>query len=252
MTSATLAVGGTFEYFLHRVGLDAFEEDRVVNKTFGSPFDYNEQALLLVPTFLSSPKHREFSEDIARLLLKVITSHVRGTMVLFTSYRMLEDVYRQILPALDESGIRLLGQGLSGSRSALLKQFLEDERSVLLGTNSFWEGIDVPGSALETLVITKIPFDVPTEPLIEARMEQVQKESGNGFMNYAVPEAIVRFRQGFGRLIRSGGDRGVVLMLDNRIVQTSYGTVFLESLPVPAMLCTEEKELMETLNLWFQ
>ena len=173
-------------------------------------------------------------------------------MVLFTSHKMLREVYKSVRPIMEGKGIRLLGQGVSGPRSALLKIFREDRQSVLLGTNSFWEGVDVPGSALELLIITKIPFDVPTDPLVEARLEQVQGETGNGFLNYSVPEAIVRFRQGFGRLIRSGEDRGVILLLDNRIINTQYGSLFLGSLPLKAEVCHEEDTLMEALEEWFE
>jgi ATP-dependent DNA helicase DinG len=124
-------------------------------------------------------------------------------------------------------------------------------RSVLFGTSSFWEGVDVPGEALELLVITKIPFDVPTDPLIEARMERVQSNTGNGFMNYAVPEAVVRLRQGFGRLIRTAADRGAVLVLDPRMTRTAYGPQFLNSLPVAPTICDDEQSLFAVLDNWF-
>lgn len=251
MTSATLSVGGSFDYILGRFGVNRLEEDRVVSQEFGSPFDFSEQVLLLIPTYLSNPKEESFSKDVAEFLERVLLIHSRGTMVLFTSHKLLREVYHTIQPILEKNDIRLLGQGLDGSRISLLTLFQKDEKSVLLGTNSFWEGVDVPGSALELLVITKIPFAVPTDPLVEARMERVQTETGNGFLNYAVPEAIVMFRQGFGRLIRSREDSGVVLMLDHRIVQTQYGTLFLESLPVEANICQESKTLMEILEEWF-
>jgi len=251
MTSATLSVGGSFDYILGRFGVNRLEKDRVVSQEFGSPFDFSEQALLLVPTYLSNPREDSFSKDVAAFLERVLLIHSRGTMVLFTSHKLLREVYHTIQPVLEKNDIRLLGQGLDGSRISLLTLFQKDEKSVLLGTNSFWEGVDVPGSALELLVITKIPFAVPTDPLVEARMERVHAETGNGFLNYAVPEAIVMFRQGFGRLIRSREDSGVVLMLDHRIVQTRYGTLFLESLPVEANICHENSTLMEILEEWF-
>jgi ATP-dependent DNA helicase DinG len=251
LTSATLTVGETFDYLLYRWGLNWVETDRVMTRVFGSPFNFTEQALLLVPTFLSNPRESRFSSDLAGLLQRLLTEHPRGTMVLFTSYALLQEVYEAVRPALEEKGIRLLGQGIDGSRTLLLRTFQEDVRSVLFGTASFWEGVDVPGQALELLVITKIPFDVPTDPLIEARMEKCQAETGNGFLNYAVPEAIVRLRQGFGRLIRSTEDRGAVLMLDQRVTQTAYGGIFLKSLPVDAQLCEDESTLFSALNKWF-
>jgi len=251
MTSATLTVGGMFDYIINRLGIDHIEQERVITRVFGSPFDFREQSLFLIPTFIPSPRDQSFSADISQLLERILSIHSKGTMALFTSHKMLREVYYKIQPTLEEMGIRLLGQGIDGSRTSLLKIFQDDEKSVLLGTNSFWEGIDVPGSALELLVITKVPFDVPTEPLVEARMEQVGAKTGNGFLNYAVPEAIVRFRQGFGRLIRSGEDRGVILLLDRRVVQTQYGGLLLGSLPVEPSVCNEEESLMKILEEWF-
>jgi len=251
LTSATLSVAGRFDYFLSRLGMDHVEAERVMTHEFGSPYCYSEQVLLLVPTFLSNPNEKTFSKDVSDLLKRVVSVHSRGTMVLFTSHKLLREVYHTLLPSLKQKGVRLLGQGLDGSPTSLLKIFQENERSLLLGTSSFWEGVDVPGSALELLVISKIPFDVPTEPVIEARMEQVHARTGNGFFNFAVPEAIVKFRQGFGRLIRSGEDKGAILLLDHRIVQTRYGMLFLESLPLKATICNAEEMLIERLEKWF-
>jgi len=251
LTSATLSIAENFDYIRGRLGLDDIDDDRVMTRLFGSPFDFAEQALLLVPTFLSNPKESAFSGDVSALLNVILSADAPGTMVLFTSHKLLQDVYRTIQPVCDERGIRLLAQGIDGSRTTLLNIFREDKKSVLLGTNSFWEGVDVPGAALELLIITKIPFDVPTEPLVQARMEQAQARTGNGFMNYTVPEAVVRFRQGFGRLIRSGEDRGAVLILDHRLVETQYGRIFLESLPVRPSICANHEALLTSLNQWF-
>lgn len=251
MTSATLSVAGEFDYLMHRLGLDLIERDRVTTRFFGSPFDFNEQMRFIIPTFLSSPKEKSFTSDTAALLENTVLDLNRGTLVLFTSHQMLRDVHRSIASSYDERGRRLLGQGIDGSRSNLLRAFQEDTTSVLLGTSSFWEGVDVPGSSLELVIITKIPFDVPTEPLVEARMAEVQAESGNGFINYAVPEAIVKFRQGFGRLIRSGEDRGAVVLLDNRILTSYYGKLILDSLPVAPILCNDWDEFHHALNDWF-
>jgi ATP-dependent DNA helicase DinG len=251
LTSATLTVGGSFAYIASRLGLDEMENERLDTGYFGSPFDYAAQVRILIPTYLSTPKSGSFTGEVGRLLDRVLSIHARGTMVLFTSHAMLREVYRLIAPPLEARGVRVLAQNLSGSRHQLLQIFREDRQSVLLGTNSFWEGVDVPGDALELLVIPKLPFDVPTEPLVEARTEQVELVSGSGFLNYAVPEAIVRFRQGFGRLIRSGNDRGAVLFLDHRIVHTRYGTLFLQSLPAPALECANEDDLLKKLENWF-
>ena len=172
-------------------------------------------------------------------------------MVLFTSYKMLQDVYYSLLPLFKDKEILLLGQGIDGSRSTILKIFKENKNSILLGTNSFWEGVDIPGAALEMLIITKIPFQVPTDPVFEARMEKINKETGNGFLNYAVPEAVIRLRQGIGRLIRSTGDRGVVLLLDQRLIKSQYGDFFTHSLPVQPTICQQEDLLQNKLKAWF-
>jgi len=251
MTSATLTIGGTFDYMLSRLGLDRIEKDRLLMKSFGSPYDYDAQVRFLIPAFLASPKSQSFTHEITELLQRILSVHSRGAMILFTSHKMLRNVYNTLQPRLQEKGIRLLGQGLSGSRSALLKRFQEDRDSVLLGTSSFWEGVDIPGAALELLVITKLPFDVPTEPLVEARIEKVEEEKGNGFLHFSVPEAVVRLKQGFGRLIRSGTDRGVVLLLDHRVVATRYGSLFLRSMPVKHNVCEQEDDLMSALQDWY-
>ncbi len=204
-----------------------------------------------MPSFLPSPKIAGYAQDVSSLLERILSVHTRGTMVLFTSHQMLRQVYRTLAPAMDTAGVRLLAQGVNGSRTALLSQFQQDERSVLLGTSSFWEGVDVPGAALELLVITKLPFSVPTDPVFGARMEQTERETGNGFINFAVPEAVIMLRQGIGRLIRSAGDKGAVLALDNRLVQTAYGSRFLASLPMEAEICSTEEAMLNHLNQWF-
>jgi predicted DnaQ family exonuclease/DinG family helicase len=251
LTSATLTVDERFDYLMFRWGLNWVEADRVTARTFGSPFHFHEQSLLLIPTYLSHPKDGRFTQDLAGLLVRLHDRHPRGTLVLFTSYAMLRSVREAVRPSFEARGVRLLAQGTDGSRSTLLKVFRESAGSVLFGTSSFWEGVDVPGKALELLVITKIPFDVPTDPLIEARMEKIQSDSGNGFLNYAVPEAVFRLRQGFGRLIRTSEDRGAVLMLDPRTTRTPYGSMFLNSLPVDATLCGDENALFSALDGWF-
>ncbi|MDM7925506.1 MAG: helicase C-terminal domain-containing protein [bacterium] len=251
LTSATLTVDERFDYLMFRWGLNWLEADRITARAFGSPFNFHEQSLLLVPTYLSHPKDGRFTRDLADLLVRLHDRHKRGTLVLFTSYAMLRSVREAVLPSFEERGVRLLAQGTDGSRTTLLRAFRERPGSVLLGTSSFWEGVDVPGPALELLVITKIPFDVPTDPLIEARMEKIQSDSGNGFLNYAVPEAVFRLRQGFGRLIRTAEDRGAVLMLDPRTTRTPYGSMFLNSLPVDATLCGDESALFSALDQWF-
>ena len=251
MTSATLSIGGNFDYIIKRLGLDSIEQDRLTLRAFGSPFDFSQQVALIIPSYLSDPREETFSRDVAVLLEELLSIHSHGTMVLFTSHKMLRDVYYKIRPGLEGRNIKLLAQGIDGSRSLLLQMFQSDRNSVLFGTNSFWEGVDVPGEALELLIITKIPFDVPTEPIVEAKIEKCRLETGDGFMNYTLPEAVVRFRQGFGRLIRSSEDRGAILILDRRIFRSGYGEIFLDSIPVKPIICNKQTELLTTLGEWF-
>jgi ATP-dependent DNA helicase DinG len=252
MTSATLSIADSFSYINARLGLDRLNSERVKNLQFGSPFDYQEQALLLAPVYLPSPKEAGYEDAVAEMIRKILEQQPVGTMVLFTSHKMLRNVHKKLSPFAEKRGIKLLGQSIDGPRSMLLKHFQEDRHSVLLGTSSFWEGIDVPGEALELLVITKIPFDVPTDPVVEARTEEVQKKSGNGFINFSVPEAVVRFKQGFGRLIRSGSDRGVVVLADTRISKSRYGKLFLNSLPLAAEMVQDEEEILIKIKKWFK
>lgn len=144
----------------------------------------------------------------------------------------------------------VLGQGRDGSRTNLLNRFREEKEAVLMGTSSFWEGVDIPGDSLRTLVLVKLPFQVPTEPIVEAHVEQLQKAGRNAFSDYLLPEAVIRFRQGFGRLIRRADDRGVVLIMDSRVLSTRYGAIFLSSLPVRAWAVSSAELLEEDIRRW--
>ncbi|HHS12518.1 MAG TPA: hypothetical protein ENN03_01985 [bacterium] len=252
LTSATLSVAGSFDYMAERLGLNRIEKDRLTTRAFGSPFHYDEQVRLIVASFLPGPRDARFTDAVAEITADILSVHDRGTMVLFTSHQMLRGVYRRLVSVLKPFGIQILGQGIDGSRTRILDSFQKERRSVLLGTSSFWEGVDIPGEALEMLIIPKIPFDVPTDPVVQARSEEAHRETGNGFMNYSVPEAVVRLRQGFGRLIRKAGDRGSVICLDNRMLMSRYGAVFLESLPVNPVRCDSRESLMEVLAGWFE
>jgi ATP-dependent DNA helicase DinG len=160
-------------------------------------------------------------------------------------------LYERLKPHFDAERVLLMAQGKSGSRTNMINQFREHRDSVLLGTDSFWEGVDVPGNALELLFIPKLPFDVPTDPLVSARMDEIKKRGGNPFFDYSVPEAIIKFRQGFGRLIRSKKDTGVVIVGDNRLSRMQYGQQFLNSLPVEADIYREKEILFSALDKWF-
>ncbi|NOY79247.1 MAG: ATP-dependent helicase DinG, partial [Calditrichaeota bacterium] len=176
----------------------------------------------------------------------------RGTLILFTSYDMLQRVYRHIKPRLEGEGILTLAQGIDGSRNSLVRLFQEEGTAVLLGTNSFWEGVDIPGEALELLVVTKLPFEVPAEPIFQAWMEEIEKRGGNSFFQMSVPMAVLKFRQGFGRLIRTGSDRGMVLILDNRVLRFQYGQIFLDSLPLQPRIFESEQDLLHETRRWFE
>jgi ATP-dependent DNA helicase DinG len=194
----------------------------------GSPFDYETAALVYVATDIPEPSdyngHQRTVEDA---IIKVAKATGGRMLALFTSYAQLQRTSNKVSPILAQSDIQVYEQGEGASRSMLLDTFRETDRAVLLGTRSFWEGVDVPGDALSVLMIVKLPFDVPSDPIISARSETFE----DPFYQYALPEAILRFRQGFGRLIRTQTDRGVVVVLDKRVLTKRYGRLFIESLP---------------------
>ncbi|NQS98353.1 MAG: DEAD/DEAH box helicase family protein [candidate division Zixibacteria bacterium] len=230
-TSATLTVGGLFDYYKCRLGLDLLEDIEVIYKDYGTPFDYQRQAVFGAPVFIPSPKVKvEFNDSLAKIITNLAVKFRRGMLVLFTSYRQLSQIYETIRGDLLKEDIPLLAQGVEGSRSDIMRRFI-DKRAVLLGTDSFWEGIDAPGEALEILIVAKLPFDVPTEPLVEARVEKIENEGGNPFLEYSVPEAAIKLRQGIGRLIRSTTDIGAVLICDTRVINARWGEIFRDSLP---------------------
>jgi len=252
MTSATLSVNKTFDYFKQRVGLTLLEDRDIKAHIHGSPFDFEKQLFLAVTDFLPDPRNQQFTEQLIDLIKEIHSREQKGLMVLFTSYSMLNLSYSALKPHFDAERILLLAQGKSGTRTNIVNQFKENKDSVLLGTDSFWEGVDIPGDALQILVIPKLPFDVPTEPLIAARMEEIKEKGGNPFFEYSVPEAVIKFRQGFGRLIRTKSDFGAVICCDNRLSRMQYGAQFLNSLPVKGNIYFKKDELMDEMNDWFR
>lgn len=232
-TSATLTVDRSFTYFLSQIGLlPLMKEGKVDDLIVSSPFLYDRQAILCMPTDLPKVNDPSFTEAIGHAVQSIAVKARGRTLVLFTSYQMLEMVYRKQHQSFSQQGIRLLAQGHDDHRrSRLIETFRHTNQAVLFGVNSFWEGIDIKGEDLSCIIIVKLPFDVPTNPIVEARTERLKQQGKHPFMDYSVPQAVIRFTQGFGRLIRSSQDRGAVFVLDNRIFQASYGKLFLRSLP---------------------
>lgn len=222
MTSATLRTADSFAYVKSRLGFEDVREESV-----DSSFPYQDAALLLLPRDVPDPQHPRYTPALSQALIDLCTASQGRAIVLFTSYGALQTAYRALRPALEPQGFKVLAQGSSGTPHQMLNALRSQPRTVLLGTASFWEGVDVVGEALSLLVITRFPFTVPSEPVFAARSERFDDPFGG----YAVPQAVLRFRQGFGRLIRSHSDRGVCVVLDARALTKSYGATFVKSLP---------------------
>lgn len=231
LTSATLSSGGNdgkdgFDFFAGRIGLEDFDAARL-----GSPFDYEKQVTVYVEKDLPDPNAPAFIESAAEAVKKYILKTNGKAFVLFTSYSMLNGLADRLADWFAENDIEMLCQGGGIDRSALLKHFRSEGNFVLFGTDSFWQGVDVPGEALSNVIIVRLPFEVPDQPLLAGRLEQIKERGGNPFFDYQLPSAIIRFRQGFGRLIRSKTDTGIVVILDSRIINKRYGERFLAAIP---------------------
>ena len=234
LTSATLCVDGKLDFLGDRLGLDRLEDRGFRLERFASPFDFSRQVLTVVPTDLPEPSVPGFEARLANAVFDLVCATRGGAFVLFTSFSLLKRTHRALADRLTARGLRVLAQG-EAERSMLMDRFRSSTNGVLFGTDSFWEGVDVKGASLECVVITKLPFRVPSEPLQQARVEELEKRGVNPFMAFTVPQAVLKFRQGFGRLIRSTQDRGVVAVLDNRILTKRYGRIFRDSLPKTRM-----------------
>ncbi|HKT13460.1 MAG TPA: helicase C-terminal domain-containing protein [Terriglobia bacterium] len=222
LTSATLAVGGKFDFLKRRLGVETARE-----KILESHFDFARQAILYTPLHLPDPRHAEFSSRAAGEIVSLLKATEGRAFVLFTSYQQMRAVYELVRRRLRYP---LMMQG-SMPRNALLDKFRSTPHAVLFATSSFWQGVDVQGQQLSAVIVDRLPFSVPSDPVVAARIRQINEEGGNAFVEYQIPEAVIALKQGFGRLIRSETDRGVLGILDHRIVKKHYGKIFFDSLP---------------------
>lgn len=244
MTSATLQTAHSFDYIASRL-----RGENVPTLDVGTPFDYKQSTLLFLPTDVPDPNERgKFQQAVERGIIELAAALGGKTLVLFTSYTQLKQAAAAIEPRLALGGITVLGQNESASRALLLETFKREPKAVLLGTRSFWEGIDIPGDQLSALVIVRLPFAVPTDPVVAARSEQY----ADSFKEYTLPDGILRFRQGFGRLIRTASDRGIVAVFDGRILSKGYGATILQSLPECTLHTGPLAQLPSAAQQWLQ
>ncbi|TDF99382.1 ATP-dependent DNA helicase DinG [Paenibacillus piri] len=256
MTSATLSVGKSFDYTCEQLGLETQEDDaKLKTVQLPSPFNYRQQALVVIPRDFPSIRgnsgEKQFLDHLVQSLAEVALEMKGRMLVLFTSNRMLKLAHTALKDKLSPFGIQVLGQGVdSSNRSKLTRLFQSSPASILLGTSSFWEGVDIPGEALSCLAIVRLPFQPPNHPLVEAKTENLKKLGHNPFIKLSVPQAVIRFKQGFGRLVRTANDKGIVIIYDTRVIDTTYGKYFLYSLPGPKIEHMPTSQLVPRIKQW--
>ncbi len=250
LTSATLTVNSSFEYFKKRIGLDTSVENDVEEKLLPSPFDYANQMSICIPMDIVEPQSNKYLEFSSKYVERIIEITQGSTFLLFTSFYAMDYTYRHLLKTFGKNNFTFLKQG-TYDRHTILTRFRNSDNAVLLGTDSFWEGVDVSGDSLKCVVLMKLPFRVPTEPIIQARIEKMERIGMNSFMEYTLPQTVIKFRQGFGRLIRSKTDTGCVVCLDRRIATKLYGKVFLKSLPPARIVNGYYEEVFSEIRRYF-
>ena len=248
LVSATLTVAGGFQYFFRQSGLDL--EKGILSGSFPSPFPYNQTTLLAVPDDAPLPNDEGYRAFVDETVEKLCEVSGGRALILFTSYESMNSAYAYAEPLLDDLGLACYRQG-DDDRARLLETFKKEKSSVLFATDSFWEGIDAPGETLSLLVIARLPFRMPGDPVFEARCEAIEQNGGNSFLQLSIPEAVMRFRQGFGRLIRGARDRGVVAVLDGRLIRKYYGRLFLQSLPETKTCFAPSAEIIRAAETFF-
>lgn len=239
-TSATIAIGENFSYFKESIGLTKETKDKVIY----SPFDYNKQMKVYIPTDIPAPSSKEFIDEIAEFIKCELIASKGKAFILFTSYQTLNYVYYLIKGELESNELDVFVHGMA-PRSQLVDMFIRGKNPVLFGTDSFWEGVDIRGKQLSNVILVKIPFKVPSDPVTEAIIEHITEEGKNPFIEYQVPEAVIKFKQGIGRLIRSKTDSGTVTILDNRITTKRYGKFFMESIPTKDINIMSKSEILK-------
>lgn len=246
-TSATLTFNKSFAFWFSRIGLPTNDKRPFYSASYDSPFDYQKNLLLLLPEDgieYSKAKEEDYRKYVNSAIIDSALSSGGGALILFTNKLMMNASYEECKSIFEENDITPLVQGMRNkSRSQILNEFKEDSNSVLFATNSFWEGVDVPGNSLRLLIIVKLPFASNDNPVFSARLEKIEQSTGNGFINYSVPETTLKLKQGFGRLIRNDSDRGIVLILDKRIISKNYGKVMIKSLPESYVAATSASRI---------